>query len=198
MGKSITKILLLIVGVVMLAVLLYSCTYNKMVSMDEAVTASWAQVQNQYQRRLDLIPNLVATVKGYATHEENVFSEVAKARASVGGVTVEAEVLENPELFEKFQKAQDQLSGSLQKLLAVSESYPELKANVNFLSLQDQLEGTENRIATERKRFNDVVQAYNYYIRRFPNSIIANMAGFERKQFFTASEEAQTAPKVEF
>lgn len=198
MGKSITKILLLIVGVVMLAVLLYSCTYNKMVSMDEAVTASWAQVQNQYQRRLDLIPNLVATVKGYATHEENVFSEVAKARASVGGVTVEAEVLENPELFEKFQKAQDQLSGSLQKLLAVSESYPELKANVNFLSLQDQLEGTENRIATERKRFNDVVQAYNYYIRRFPNSIIANMAGFERKQFFTASEEAQMAPKVEF
>ncbi|MEL3909111.1 MAG: LemA family protein [Treponemataceae bacterium] len=192
------KILLPIIGIVALLVLFYSCTFNKMVSMDEAVTASWAQVQNQYQRRLDLVPNLVATVKGYADHEEGVLSAVTKARASAGGVQVGADVLENPELFEKFQKAQDQLSGSLQRLLAVSESYPELKANENFLSLQDQLEGTENRIATERKRFNDAVQAYNSYIRRFPNSIIAGMTGFVRKQFFAASEEAQTAPKVEF
>jgi lemA protein len=189
----------LLIATSLLSMMLFSCTYNKMVSLDEAVTASWAQVQNQYQRRLDLIPNLVSTVKGYAQHEEKVLTEVTEARSKAGGVIeVSQDVLNDPEQFKKFQQAQDQLSGSLQRLLAVSESYPELKSNENFLALQNQLEGTENRIATERKRFNDAVQAYNSYIRRFPNSIIAGMFHFERKQFFAADEEAQKAPKVEF
>ncbi len=189
----------IIIGVVVVCVMLFSCTYNKMVGLDEAVTASWAQVQNQYQRRLDLIPNLVSTVKGYAKHEESVLTEVTNARSKAGGVIeVTADVLNDPEQFKKFQQAQDQLSTSLQRLLAVSESYPDLKANENFLALQTQLEGTENRIATERKRFNETVQTYNAYIRRFPNSVIAGMFHFERKQFFAASDEAQNAPKVEF
>lgn len=170
-----------------------------MVALEESVTASWAQVQNQYQRRLDLVPNLVSTVKGYATHEERVFKEVTDARSKAGGVVqVSDDILNDPEKLKKFQEAQDQLSGSLQRLLAVSENYPELKANENFLSLQDQLEGTENRIATERKRFNDTVKTYNTYIRRFPNNMIAGMFGFDKKAFFQADENAQTAPKVEF
>lgn len=170
-----------------------------MVSLDENVTATWAQVQNQYQRRLDLVPNLVATVKGYAKHEEGVFKEVADARSKAGGVIeVSEDILNNPEQFQKFQEVQDQLSSSLQRLLAVSENYPELKASENFLSLQNQLEGTENRISTERKRFNDAVKEYNTYIRRFPNSIFAGIFGFDKRQFFSASSEAQSAPKVEF
>lgn len=193
------KIIFILLGLVIISALLFSCTYNKMVGLEEEVSSSWAQVQNQYQRRLDLIPNLVASVKGYAKHEEGVFKEVAEARSRAGGVVeVSDEVLNDPDKFQKFQEAQDKLSSSLQRLLAVSESYPELKANENFLSLQSQLEGTENRIATERKRFNDAVKTYNAYIRRFPNNIFAGMFGFEKKQFFAASQEAQTAPKVEF
>ena len=148
----------------------YKNTYNSMVSLDEDVSASWAEVQNQYQRRLDLIPNLVSTVKGYAKHESDVFTQVS----------------------------QDNLGASLQRLLMVTEQYPELKADQNFLALQDQLEGTENRITVARNRFNDTAKKYNKRIRQFPANIIANMSGFEAHPYFSASAEAQSAPKVEF
>ncbi|MDC7222517.1 MAG: LemA family protein [Spirochaetales bacterium] len=176
-----------------------SCGYNRMVTLDEEVNASWGQVQNVYQRRIDLIPNLVATVKGYASHESETLTAVTEARAKVGGVmNVSDEVLQDPEAFARFQQAQGELSGALQRLMVVSENYPELKANQNFLALQDQLEGTENRIAVERKRFNDAVKAYNSYIRRFPQVIVANNMGFEQRSYFQAEESAQSAPQVEF
>lgn len=193
-------LVLIIIGAVVLGSIgLYKNKYNTMVTMDETVESSWAQVQNQYQRRYDLIPNLVNTVKGYASHESDVLTQVTEARSKAGGViNVSAEVLEDPEAFARFQQIQDQLGASLQRLMAVSESYPELKANENFLALQNELEGTENRIATERKRFNDAVGSYNKYIRVFPNNIIANMSGFDKKSYFTAGAEAQTAPSVQF
>lgn len=193
-------LVLIIIGAVVLGSIgLYKNKYNTMVTMDETVESSWAQVQNQYQRRYDLIPNLVNTVKGYASHESDVLTQVTEARSKAGGViNVSAEVLEDPEAFARFQQIQDQLGASLQRLMAVSESYPELKANENFLALQNELEGTENRIATERKRFNDAVGSYNKYIRVFPNNIIANMSGFDKKSYFTAGVEAQTAPSVQF
>ena len=177
----------------------YKNTYNSFVTLDETVSADWAEVQNQYQRRYDLIPNLVATVKGYASHESEVFTQVSEARASAGGqINISEDVLNNPEAFAKYQQIQDNLGASLQRLLMVSEKYPELKADQNFLALQDQLEGTENRIAVARKRYNDAVKEYNIKIRKFPGNIIANMSGFEKKQSFAASSEAQSAPKVEF
>jgi LemA protein len=172
--------------------------YNSLVKLDESVSQSWAQVQNQYQRRLDLIPNLVETVKGYATHEKDVFTEVAEARASVGKLVVTPEVLNNPQTFQKFQQAQGELSSALSRLLAVAENYPQLKANENFLQLQNQLEGTENRITTERRRFNEVVQEYNVRVRTFPTSIFAGMFGFGQKQYFQAEPGAEKAPKVKF
>ncbi len=181
------------------ALSLQSCGYNRMVTLDEGVSAAWGQVQNVYQRRMDLIPNLVETVKGYASHEEETLTAVIEARSKVGGVmNISDEVLQDPEAFERFQQAQGELSGALQRLMVVSEQYPDLKANQNFLALQDQLEGTENRIAVERKRFNDAVNAYNSYIRRFPQALVANIAGFERKTYFEASDAAQSAPQVEF
>ncbi len=170
-----------------------------MVSKDEGVKSQWSQVQNAYQRRADLIPNLVATVKGYAKHESEVFTQIAEARSKAGGVTnISSDVLDNPETFKKYQQAQNELSGALQRLLVVSENYPELKADQNFLALQDQLEGTENRIATERNRFNEAVRDYNVFIRQFPRSIIANMSGFREKAYFEADESAQKAPTVTF
>lgn len=173
--------------------------YNKMVKLDEGVKASWSQVENVYQRRYDLIPNLVATVKGYAAHEKETFAAVTEARSKVGGVmNMAPEMLNDPAMLEKFQKAQAGLSGALQRLMVVQERYPELKANENFLSLQSQLEGTENRIAVERKRFNEAAQQYNTFIRLFPKNIIANMSGFRAKPYFKAEESAQSAPKVEF
>ena len=177
----------------------FAGNYNTMVSLDESVKTQWAQVQNQYQRRMDLIPNLVNTVKGYAKHESEVFTQIADARSKAGGVVnIDSSVLEDEEQFAKYQKVQNELGASLQRLLAITENYPELKADSNFLALQDQLEGTENRIATERKRYNEIVSAYNQFIRRFPQSFVANMNGFKAKAYFTASEEAQTAPTVEF
>ena len=156
-------------------------------------------MENVYQRRLDLIPNLVSTVKGYASHEEKVFTEIAEMRSRAGGVVqVSDEVLNNPETFEKFQKVQSELGGALQRLLAITENYPELKANENFRDLQSQLEGTENRIAVERKRFNEAVQRYNLLTRRFPQTILANMFGFREKPYFKADERAASAPQVEF
>lgn len=173
--------------------------YNKMVVMQETVTSSWAQVENQYQRRYDLIPNLVATVKGYAQHESDVFTGIADARSKAGGVLqVSDEVLNDPEAFKRFQQAQNELGSALQRLLVVSENYPALKADQNFLALQDQLEGTENRLTVERKRFNDAVQSYNTFIKMFPRSIIANNAGFREKAYFTADQGAQKAPSVSF
>lgn len=192
-------VLIVIAVLAIFCVTKYTGTYNNMVNLDESVSSSWSQVQNQYQRRYDLIPNLVSTVKGYAAHESDVLAQVTDARSKAGGViNVSDEVLQDPEAFARFQQVQDTLGASLQRLLAVTENYPELKANQNFLALQDELEGTENRIATERKRFNDSVQSYNKYIRRFPNSIIANMSGFDKKPYFAAGSEAQNAPKVEF
>ncbi len=172
--------------------------YNKLVSYDENVKQSWGQVENQYQRRFDLIPNLVETVKGYAKHEVDVFEKVAEARSSVGKLTVTPEVLDNPQAFKRFQQAQDALSSALTRLLAVTENYPDLKANQNFLSLQAQLEGTENRIAVERRRFNEAVQSYNTLVRRMPAGIIASFAGFHERPYFEAVEGANVAPKVQF
>ena len=194
---------LIVLGIIVLIIFsLYGCvtgSYNSMVAADENVKAAWSQVENVYQRRFDLIPNLVNTVKGYASHEEKVFTEIAEMRSKAGGViNVSDEVLNNPESFEKFQKAQNELGGALQRLLAIAENYPELKANENFRDLQSQLEGTENRIAVERKRFNEAVQTYNMQVRRFPQAFLANMFGFREKAYFKADEQAATAPKVEF
>ena len=202
MGKT-TKVILIVVAIVLLCVFgIYSFfvgTYNDMVSAEEGVKSAWAQVENVYQRRLDLIPNLVETVKGYASHEKEVLESVTKARSKAGGVVnISEDILDNPETFERFQRAQSELSSSLQRLLAVTEAYPDLKANENFLSLQSQLEGTENRIAVERKRYNDVCGSYNAKIRMFPGSIVANMAGCRPKAYFQADEAAKEAPKVIF
>ena len=177
----------------------YKNTYNSIVSLDEDVSASWAEVQNQYQRRLDLIPNFVSTVKGYAKHESEVFTQVSEARSKAGGqINISDEVLNDPDAFARYQQVQDNLGASLQRLLMVTEQYPALQADQNFLALQDQLEGTENRITVARNRFNDTAKKYNKTIRQFPANIIANMSGFEARPYFSASAEAQSAPKVEF
>ena len=200
--KKISKglIALIIVLVCVLGVFsFYKNTYNSLVSMDEEVSASWAEVQNQYQRRLDLIPNLVSTVKGYAKHESDVFTQVSEARSKAGGqINVSDEILNDPEAFARYQQVQDNLGASLQRLLMVTEQYPELKADQNFMALQDQLEGTENRITVARNRFNTSAKSFNTKVRQFPTNIIANMSGFEKRPYFTASAEAQSAPKVEF
>lgn len=174
-------------------------SYNNMVRYDESVKSTWGQVENVYQRRFDLIPNLVETVKGYAAHESETFISVTEARSKAGGVmNISDEVLKDPEAFKRFQQAQGELSGALQRLMVISEKYPDLKANQNFLALQDQLEGTENRIAVERKRFNDAVKIYNTYIKQFPRMIIANMAGFDESQYFESAAGADKAPEVKF
>ncbi len=171
--------------------------YNNMVTGDENVQAAWSQVENVYQRRADLIPNLVATVMGYAKHEASTLENVVTARAKATQVTVDPENL-SPEAIAKFNEAQGELSTALGKLLLIQENYPDLKANQNFSELQAQLEGTENRIATERMKFNEAAKAYNTMIRKFPDNIIASMFGFEKKGYFEAQAGAETAPKVEF
>jgi LemA protein len=171
---------------------------NQMVRFDENVKQKWAQVQNVYQRRFDLIPNLVETVKGYAKHERETLEAVIEARSKVGGVTqLNAKDL-TPENLAKFQDAQNGLSGALQRLMVVVEQYPNLKANENFIRLQDELAGTENRIAVERRSYTEAVQQYNQYIRLFPQSILAGMFGFTQKPQFAAADQAQQAPKVQF
>ena len=195
---------LLTIGLICLAlvfvlVVYLISTYNSIIRLNERVKEAWSGITVILKMRADLIPNLVNTVKGYASHEEKVFTEIAEMRSRAGGViNVSDEVLNNPESFEKFQKAQSELGGALQRLLAVAENYPELKANENFRDLQSQLEGTENRIAVERKRFNEAVQTYNMQVRRFPQAFLANMFGFREKAYFKADEQAATAPKVEF
>lgn len=174
-------------------------SYNNMVRLDEKVKASWSQVENVYQRRMDLIPNLVETVKGYATHERETFQAVTEARSKAGGtINLGADALNNPQMFQQFQQAQNSLSNALSRLMVVVEKYPELKANQNFLGLQDQLEGTENRITVERQRFNEVAQEFNTFIKVFPKNILANMYGFKEKPYFQAMEGANVAPKVKF
>ncbi len=173
-------------------------SYNNMVSLDQSVIQQWAQVENQYQRRADLIPNLVNTVKGYADFEKDVLTKVTEARAKVSQFNITPELLNDPQAFAKFQSLQGELSGALSRLLVTVENYPQLKANENFLQLQAQLEGTENRISVERKKFNEVVQQYNTTIKRFPASMLAGMFGFGEKQYFKAIQGADTPPKVEF
>lgn len=173
--------------------------YNQFVTLEENVNQAWAQVENVYQRRADLIPNLVEVVKGYAKHERETLQAVIEARSKVGGqVKVGADVLNDPQAFARFQQAQDALSSALQRLMVVVERYPELKADQRFADLQAQLEGTENRIAVERRRFNEAVQAYNTAIRRFPGNIIANIFGFKEKAYFKAQPGSEQVPKVKF
>lgn len=172
-------------------------TYNTMVTQDENIKTAWSQVENQYQRRSDLIPNLVNTVKGYATHERETLEGVVSARAEATKTTINPSNL-TEESMKKFQAAQGELSNALSRLMVVLERYPDLKANQNFSELQTQLEGTENRISVERKRFNEVAQAYNTYVRSFPTNILAGMFGFQPKAYFTAESGAEKAPKVEF
>ncbi len=187
----------LIIGIILLVMWGIS-VYNNLVALEQNVLKQWSQVENQYQRRADLIPNLVNTVKGYANFEKEVLTQVTEARAKVGQFNVTPEVLNDPQAFERFQSVQGDLSSALSRLLAVVENYPELKANENFLQLQAQLEGTENRISVERKRFNETVQEYNTMIKRFPASILAGMFGFGEKQYFKAVQGAELPPKVEF
>ena len=178
--------------------LVSGCGYNTLQVKDESVNGAWAEVQNQYQRRADLVPNLVSVVKGYAQHEEQVLTEVTQARANVSGLKVDKEVLENPELFKKYQEAQSQMTGALSRLLAVTENYPDLKANEQFRELQVQLEGTENRIAVARNRYIASVQDYNSYVRQFPQVMTAKVIGMDTKPNFSAEQSAQSAPKVSF
>jgi len=195
--KRSTIILIAVVVVIFFMISRAIGKYNTMVTMEEGVDAAWSQVENVYQRRADLIPNLVATVKGYAEHEKETFTAVTEARSKVNNINLEG-IVNNPQAMQNFQQAQSGLSGALSKLMVVMERYPDLKANQNFLDLQTQLEGTENRIAVERNRFNKAAQGYNTVIRRFPGSIYAGMFGFERKAYFEAEAGSEKAPKVEF
>lgn len=180
-----------------MAASLSSCGYNEMVARREAVTGAWSQVENVYQRRADLIPNLVETVKGAANFEQSTLIAVMEARAKATQITLKADQL-TPEKVAQYQQAQQGLSSALGRLLAVSENYPQLKANQNFLELQSQLEGTENRIAVERRNFNQAVQDYNTYIQKFPNNFIAKWFDFEKKGYFEADPDAKKAPSVKF
>jgi LemA protein len=193
------KIGLLVVGVIIAAAVMWGISgYNKLVGLDESVNTAWSQVENQYQRRADLIPNLVNTVKGVADFEKETYTAVTEARAKAGEIKLTADMLNDPQAMAKFQAAQDGLSSALSRLLVTVEKYPELKANENFLQLQAQLEGTENRISVERKKFNEVVKTYNTTIKRFPMNVIANFTGFLEKQYFKAVAGSEQAPKVEF
>ena len=171
---------------------------NELVRQDQAVNEKWAQVQNVYQRRADLIPNLVETVKGFATQERTVLEEVTRARASASGIKLTPEMLNDPQALRKFQEAQSQLGGALGRLLVTVERYPELKSDQNFLALQSQLEGTENRIAVERMRYNEAVREYNTRLRIFPGSLVASFRGFKEKPFFEAAPGSEAVPKVKF
>ncbi|MDE5645775.1 MAG: LemA family protein [Muribaculaceae bacterium] len=184
-------------GIVAAATGLSSCNYNSLVEKQQGVEEAWAQVENQYQRRADLIPNLVNTVKGYSTHEEQTLTKVVEARAKATSVTIDAKDL-NEENLARYQQAQNELSGALKSLLAVTEAYPDLKANENFMNLQAQLEGTENRIATERKRYTESVREYNTAIKKFPTTIYAGWFGFDEKPQFKAEAGSEKAPEVSF
>lgn len=189
------KGLWIIIAVVAVIVVWIFSSYNGMITMEESVNSAWSQVENQYQRRMDLVPNLVNTVKGYAAHEEGTLTAVVEARAKATNLTVD---INDAESLAKYQKTQGELSKAMSRLMMITENYPDLKANQNFLQLQAQLEGTENRISTERKRFNEAVQSFNTKIRRFPNSLIAGIFGFAQKPYFEADQAASVAPTVNF
>lgn len=196
MKKLSTSTIVIIIVVAILGV--GGCSsYNGLVKGEESVTAAWAQVESQYQRRADLIPNLVATVKGYAEHESSTLQAVTEARNKATGITIDANNMTQEDL-NRFQQAQDELGKSLGRLIAVSEAYPDLKANENFKDLQAQLEGTENRISVARQDFNKAAQAYNTSVRSFPKNIFASIFGFEKKAYFQAAAGSEEAPKVEF
>jgi LemA protein len=181
------------------ALTLVGCGYNKLQAGDEGIKATWAEVLNQYQRRNDLVPNLVNTVKGYAEHEKEVLTQVTEARARVGSVQVSPQMIDDPAAFAKFVAAQNQMTSALSRLLVVSENYPQLKADTGFRDLQAQLEGTENRITVARGRFNDSAQSYNTAVKKFPTNLMAGMFGFKEKPYFKAvTAGAETAPKVNF
>ncbi|MBP5549168.1 MAG: LemA family protein [Bacteroidales bacterium] len=196
MKKLSTSTIVIIIVVAILGI--GGCSsYNGLVKGEESVTAAWAQVESQYQRRADLIPNLVATVKGYAEHESSTLQAVTEARNKATGITIDANNMTQEDL-NRFQQAQDELGKSLGRLIAVSEAYPDLKANENFKDLQAQLEGTENRISVARQDFNKAAQAYNTSVRSFPKNIFASIFGFEKKAYFQAAAGSEEAPKVEF
>ena len=191
------KATIIILAVVAIVAIWGITGYNGMVKAEEAVSTAWSNVENQYQRRADLIPNLVNTVKGYAAHEKETLDAVISARTRATQVTVDADNL-TPEKLQEFQKAQGEVGSALGRLLAITEAYPELKANQNFLELQAQLEGTENRISVERRNFNDAAKSYNTSIRTFPRNLLAGMFGFEKRPYFEAQEGAEKAPEVQF
>lgn len=190
-------VLLVVLGVLFVIGSFFSGTYNGLVKAEEGVKSAWAQVENVYQRRLDLIPNLVETVKGYAAHENETFVAVTEARAKAAG-SISPEIINDPAKFAQFQQSQGALSSALSRLMVVVERYPELKANENFLQLQAQLEGTENRIAVERGRFNEAAQAFNVRLRQFPTNVVGGLFGFKTKEYFKADAQASSAPKVQF
>ena len=192
-----------LIGIIVVVALLFVVVtgvsgYNGLVKKNETVNQQWGQVENVYQRRADLIPNLVETVKGAAKFEQETLTKVIEARASATQVKVTPEMLNDPQALQKFQAAQDQLSGALSRLLVTVEQYPDLKANANYMALQSQLEGTENRIAVERRRFNEVAQDYNVAVKRFPMNFLAGMFGFAPKAYFQATPGSEQAPKVNF
>jgi LemA protein len=191
----------IIIGIIIIfGLIVYSSfknSYNKMVQMEQSVEEQWSQVETQYQRRADLIPNLVSTVKGYAEHEKETFQQVAESRSQAASTDINANNL-SPEKLQQFQQAQGALSSALSRLMVVVERYPQLKANQNFRDLQAQLEGTENRISVARRRFNQSVQQYNTYIKQFPQTFYANLFGFEEKAYFESQEGAEQAPEVQF
>jgi LemA protein len=189
-----------VVCTAIVAVALAGCGYNRIQTQDEQVKAAWSEVLNQYKRRADLVPNLVSTVKGYAAQEERVLTEVTNARSRVGSIQATPELINDPQAFAKFQAAQGQLTSALSRLLVVTENYPQLKSNTNFLALQDQLEGTENRITVARNRYIDAVQTYNVTVRSFPVNFTAKWFGYTVKPNFSVDNEAQisNAPSVEF
>jgi LemA protein len=196
------KVLLVTLGVIVLVALfgtlVFGRVYNNLVTKEEGVTSAWAQVENVYQRRLDLVPNLVETVKGYAAHEKETLQNVVEARSKVSRMNISPEMLSSPDALAKFQEVQTQLTSALSRLMVVVEQYPDLKASQNFLALQTQLEGTENRITVERKRFNEAAQDFNAFRRRFPNAVVAGIMGFKNKAYFQADQDAKTAPQVKF
>ena len=188
----------IIIGIIVLLAILWGVRrYNGFVTMQEGVTGQWANVENVYQRRADLIPNLVNTVKGYAEHEQETLTQVIEARAKATSVSIDPTNL-TPQSMAAFQQAQDGLSSALSRLMVTVERYPDLKANQNFMELQHQLESTENRIAVERRKFNEITRGYNTTIRKFPNSLVAGMTGFDQKGYFEAAEGSDTAPVVDF
>ena len=191
------KSTIILIAVIAIAAIWGISAYNGLVKMDESVNTAWSNVENQYQRRADLIPNLVNTVKGYAAHEKETLEAVMAARSKATQMTIDADNL-TPEKLQEYQKAQGEIGSALGRLLAITENYPELKANENFKELQAQLEGTENRISVERRNFNEVARTYNTSIRTFPKSILAGMFGFDKRPYFEAEEGANKAPEVKF